>query len=55
MPLRLSNDRVEIEILPLGATLHSFRVRQPDGSWKLYRDIFNSNVPAPQSSDNAAP
>lgn len=34
MPLRLSNDRVEIEILPLGATLHSFRVRQPDGSWR---------------------
>ncbi|MCL4833011.1 MAG: SgcJ/EcaC family oxidoreductase [Caldilineaceae bacterium] len=21
--------------------------RQPDGSWKLYRDIFNSNVPPP--------
>ena len=31
MPLRLSNDRVEIEILPLGATLHSFHLRQPDG------------------------
>jgi uncharacterized protein (TIGR02246 family) len=22
--------------------------RQPDGSWKIYRDIFNSNVPPPQ-------
>ena len=21
--------------------------RQPDGSWKLYRDIFNSNAPSP--------
>ncbi|MEZ4715137.1 MAG: DUF4440 domain-containing protein [Caldilineaceae bacterium] len=23
----------------------SVLMRQPDGSWKLYRDIFNSNVP----------
>ncbi|HUF27455.1 MAG TPA: DUF4440 domain-containing protein [Gemmatimonadaceae bacterium] len=22
--------------------------RQPDGSWKLHRDIFNSSMPAPQ-------
>ena len=30
--------------------------RQPDGSWKLYRDIFNSNVPpaAPPEPDVAA-
>jgi hypothetical protein len=21
--------------------------RQPDGSWKIHRDIFNSNVPPP--------
>lgn len=34
MTVRLSNDRVAIEILPLGATLHSFHVRQPDGSWR---------------------
>lgn len=32
MTIRLSNDRIAIEILPLGATLHSFQVRQPDGS-----------------------
>lgn len=23
--------------------------RQPDGSWKIHRDIFNSNVPPPSS------
>ncbi|MCW5950781.1 MAG: galactose mutarotase [Propionibacteriaceae bacterium] len=34
MTVRLSNDRIAIEILPLGAALHSFRVRQPDGSWR---------------------
>ena len=34
MTLRLSNDRVALEILPLGATLHSFHVRQPDGGWR---------------------
>ena len=22
--------------------------RQPDGSWKIYRDIYNSNVPPSQ-------
>jgi uncharacterized protein (TIGR02246 family) len=23
--------------------------RQPDGSWKIHRDIFNSNLPPPES------
>lgn len=32
MTVRLRNDRIAIEILPLGATLHSFEVQQPDGS-----------------------
>jgi len=22
--------------------------RQPDGTWKLFRDIFNTNMPAPR-------
>lgn len=34
MTVRLSNDRIAIEILPLGAALHSFHVQQPDGSWR---------------------
>lgn len=34
MTVRLSNDRIEIEVLPLGASLHSFRVRRQDGSWR---------------------
>ena len=34
MTVSLRNDRVAVEILPLGATLHSFSVRQPDGSWR---------------------
>ena len=41
--------------IPVDGKYTSTFQRQPDGSWKLYRDIFNSNVPAPQSSDNAAP
>lgn len=32
--VRLSSDAVSLEILPLGATLHSFEVRRPDGSWR---------------------
>lgn len=31
---RLANSQVAIEILPFGATLHCFEVRQPDGSWR---------------------
>jgi uncharacterized protein (TIGR02246 family) len=27
--------------------------RQPDGTWKLYRDIFNSNVPPPAAAPPA--
>ena len=42
-------------LIPVDGKYTSTFQRQPDGSWKLYRDIFNSNVPAPQSSDNAAP
>lgn len=34
MTVRLSNDRIEIEILPLGAALHAFNVRQSDGNWR---------------------
>lgn len=30
-----------------GKFLTIFR-RQPDGSWKIYRDCFNSNVPPPK-------
>lgn len=30
----LRNDRVRVEILPLGASVHRFEVRQPDGSWR---------------------
>ncbi|MEZ4715138.1 MAG: hypothetical protein R2851_03465 [Caldilineaceae bacterium] len=26
--------------------------QQPDGSWKLYRDIFNSNVPPASPADD---
>ncbi len=33
-PVRLHNDRVSVEILPLGASLHRFEVRGPDGSWR---------------------
>lgn len=47
MTVRLSNDRIDLEILPRGAALHSFRVRQPDGSW---RNIVLSR-PDPTSTD----
>ncbi len=33
-PVRLRNDRVSVEILPLGASLHRFEVRLPDGGWR---------------------
>lgn len=32
--LRLANDTHRIEIMPLGATLRSFEVRLPDGTWR---------------------
>ena len=38
--------------IPIDGKYTSTFQRQPDGSWKLYRDIFNSNVTAP--ADNAA-
>ncbi|MGC3954951.1 MAG: aldose epimerase family protein [Propionicimonas sp.] len=47
MTVRLSNDRIDLEILPRGAALHSFGVRQPDGSW---RNIVLSR-PDPTSTD----
>jgi uncharacterized protein (TIGR02246 family) len=40
--------------IPVDGKYTSTFQRQPDGNWKLYRDIFNSNVPAPDPSDNAA-
>ncbi len=49
MTLRLSNDRIEIEILPLGAALHSFLVRQPDGG---RRNIVLSR-PDPTTTDSS--
>ena len=48
MTLRLSNDGVAIEILPLGATLNSFQVKQPDGGW---RDIA---LHRPEASENSS-
>jgi aldose 1-epimerase len=49
MTVRLSNDRVAIEILPLGATLHAFQVRQPDGGW---RDIVLSRPDVTATDDS---
>jgi aldose 1-epimerase len=47
--LRLQNDRVSLEILPLGATLHTFEVRLPDGS---SRNIVLSR-PDPSRTDDS--
>lgn len=33
-PIRLTSADLAVEILPLGASLHRFEVRQPDGSWR---------------------
>ena len=49
MTVRLSNDRVAIEILPLGAALHAFQVRQPDGGW---RDIVLSRPDVTATDDS---
>lgn len=48
-PVRLHNDRVSVEILPLGATLHRFEVREPGGSW---RNIVLSRTD-PASTDDS--
>ncbi|MEZ4862195.1 MAG: SgcJ/EcaC family oxidoreductase [Caldilineaceae bacterium] len=40
--------------IPVDGKYTSTFQRQPDGNWKLYRDIFNSNVTAPAPTDNAA-
>ena len=32
--------------IPIDGKYMTILVRQPDGSWKIHRDIFNSNVPA---------
>ena len=48
-PVRLHNDRVSVEILPLGATLHRFEVRGPDGNW---RNIVLSRTD-PTSTDDS--
>jgi uncharacterized protein (TIGR02246 family) len=42
--------------LPVDGKYMSVLMRQSDGEWKLYRDIFNSNVPpaAPAESDTEA-
>ena len=31
--------------VPIDGKFLTIFARQPDGSWKIYRDIFNSNVP----------
>jgi uncharacterized protein (TIGR02246 family) len=31
--------------IPIDGKFMTILVRQPDGSWKIHRDIFNSNVP----------
>jgi uncharacterized protein (TIGR02246 family) len=31
--------------VPIDGKFMTILVRQPDGGWKIYRDIFNSNVP----------
>jgi uncharacterized protein (TIGR02246 family) len=32
--------------IPIDGKYLTILVRQPDGSWKIHRDIFNSNAPA---------
>jgi uncharacterized protein (TIGR02246 family) len=32
--------------IPIDGKYMTILVRQPDGSWKIHRDIFNSNAPA---------
>ncbi|HEV8453626.1 MAG TPA: nuclear transport factor 2 family protein [Gemmatimonadales bacterium] len=32
--------------IPIDGKFMTILVRQPDGGWKIHRDIFNSNVPA---------
>ncbi len=48
-PVRLSNDRVSIEILPLGATLHRFEVREPGGG---LRNIVLSRTDPDRTDDS---
>jgi uncharacterized protein (TIGR02246 family) len=31
--------------IPIDGKFMTILARQPDGSWRIYRDIFNSNVP----------
>jgi uncharacterized protein (TIGR02246 family) len=33
--------------LPIDGKFVTIFLRQPDGSWRIYRDIFNSNTPPP--------
>jgi uncharacterized protein (TIGR02246 family) len=33
------------EAIPIDGKYMTLLKRQPDGSWKIYRDIYNSNVP----------
>jgi uncharacterized protein (TIGR02246 family) len=33
--------------IPIDGKFMTILARQPDGSWKIHRDIFNSNVPPP--------
>lgn len=34
--------------IPIDGKFLTIFLRQPDGSWRIYRDIFNSNVPPPR-------
>jgi ketosteroid isomerase-like protein len=33
--------------IPIDGKFLTILARQPDGSWKIWRDIFNSNQPPP--------
>jgi len=42
------NAMVEGDPVPFEGKYLTILKRQPDGSWKVYRDCFNSNTPPPQ-------
>ncbi len=34
------------QLIPVDGKFMTILKKQPDGGWKIYRDIFNSNVPS---------
>ena len=42
------------EAIPIDGKYMTLLRRQPDGSWKIHRDIFNSNVPPAEPEPEAA-